>query len=98
MVRWPRYLNARLHPDQHLVVRAVVAALELEDVPLLRAGAREPEGMMGRLEPGRAEPDLVHPVPPTDPLGDLGGARPLVAVDAAVLELAGQRLDELRVG
>src|SRR5208282_403648 len=93
----PGGLEPRLHADEQSVVRTVVRPLELEDVTLLGVGAGEADGMMRRLQAGGAEPDLVHSVSATDPLGHLGRAFPLVPVHTTVLELTGQGLDQLRV-
>ena len=65
-------LGGRDHVHRHRVVPAVVAALELDDVPAAGDRAREPERVEGRLAPGRRQQHLLergHDV--DEPLGEL---------------------------
>ena len=85
-----RQLERRLHRDHHLVVMAVIAALDLGDAVAPGGATSEADGVHRRLRTRVGEPPHRQPVAVTQQFGDLGVEFARGDVEGAVAEL---RLD-----
>ena len=71
-VRRAGLVDRRLHRDHHLVVVAVVAALDLDDLVPARRPLGDADGVHRRLGAGVGEAPHRQPVAVAEQLGDLG--------------------------
>ena len=84
-------VQRRLHRDHHLVVVAVVAALDLDDLVPAGGALGDPDGVHRRLGAGVGEPPHRQPVAVPQQLGDVGVELARRDVEGAVVELGLRR-------